>query len=249
VEDQATRSAVGAVRLNGGWIRRASSRPILDADLHLNPPNAGLSGELSSTLDAGVAPFRMMWIERRGVGYKLHFACDVADGLTLGTENTIEVDESAEFEIRAANYESGDNFGFSVDIDDDYLVVGMPAKHKPVTEVQTIRTEGLVAESKVVFEVQVVGTQLDHVPEIQTFETSAEPDYGINGTFRLSLGDKWTRRIESDATAAAVAQYLMEDIPEVGVVAVTRRENTYCECFNAFNWTLTFVTLQVRGWA
>jgi hypothetical protein len=53
VQDQANRSAVPAFQLNGGYIRRYSAAPTLDADLHLNPPYGVLLGEHNSTMYYG----------------------------------------------------------------------------------------------------------------------------------------------------------------------------------------------------
>eukprot|EP00952_Eustigmatos_sp_NYUAD-ZCMA_P007897 33206-Eustigmatos_ZCMA.PRE.1 len=96
-------------------------------------------------------------------------------------------DRSAEFKLRGKGYASGESFGYSVDIEGNYFAVGVPAKHKPVTEVQTVRTAGSVSVSEAVYEKQVFGTQEESLPEIQTFETSADPDRAVGGYFQLSM--------------------------------------------------------------
>ena len=244
-EDSRSRSADASFQVNGGWIRRASMNPILDADLHLNPPNSALRGELASLSSGGVIAFRDLWIEQRGAPYKLHFYANVSDrGLVFENDTNVMIDESAELEIRPAIARNGELFGWSVDLDADYLIVGAPALNKSVVEIQTIRTEGSVPETDVVYEVQVFGTQVDHINEIQTFETSADPYETVQGVFYLEINGQMTRAIDAAVSSAALAMYINEDLPQLGSVLVTREQNTYCVCENAYKWTITFLSLQ-----
>jgi len=243
VTDAWSRSSVGAFNLRGGTIRRYSQAPIQDVDLHLNPTKAALQGEFNSTLFRGVAEFANLWIERRGADYKLHFYSNIT-GFVLQTSQVLSVAHSAEVEVRNDDFSSGDRFGWTMDIQGDYIVAGAPYRHKSVQEIQTIRSTGATAASDPVLEVQVVGTQVDFMPEIRTFETSAYPEESVGGDFYLAIADHMTPAIFAWVPASVLGDYIMQEYPWLGPVTVSRTDNTYCACKQAFRWTLTFATYQ-----
>jgi len=140
---------------------------------------------------SGSCEFADLEIVQRGPDYRLRFVITPeATGQPLATSTEINVVFSAEFTVFSDDGESGDQFGWAVDIDevggDPFVVVGAPAKHAVQPEVQFVRTGGDAPKpSDWATEVQVVGVECAHdVAEVQQFATATEP-YGEVGGFFL----------------------------------------------------------------
>ncbi|CAM9476002.1 unnamed protein product [Chrysoparadoxa australica] len=151
----------------------------------------------------------------------------------------VDIGFAAEFEVMSSDREEQDKFGQGLALDGDLLVVGAPGKHLDRPEIQIIKTTGKA--SSVIKEIQAVATAATHVNEIQQFSTHANPGEQVGGYWTISYPDLGTTRsIPAKANADQVRTFLMEDLPELGRVQVTRTIYDYCACTDGFLWTFEF---------
>ncbi|GMH95725.1 hypothetical protein TrST_g6431 [Triparma strigata] len=239
------RDATSSFVLNGGKIRRMSSAPILDADLHLNPGKGYLEGAKAVTSSLGAARYTDLKIQQRGPNYKLRFSASPAwSGEVITTDASIYVDVSSEYEIMGSDREIGDLFGYSVGISNDVLAVGAPGKRKPISEVQILDIWADTDPASPVNEVQLLTTELDRETALKTeqiFTSSASPHETVGGMFSLNMaGYGSTMQLPVDIAAEGLATFIEEKYPLIGKVTASRTDNTWCACNNAYEWTVTF---------
>ncbi|GMH92534.1 hypothetical protein TL16_g12375 [Triparma laevis f. inornata] len=239
------RDATSSFVLNGGKIKRMSSAPVLDADLHLNPGKGYLEGIKSVTSSLGAARFTDLKIQQRGPNYKLRFTASPAwSGEKIFTDASIYVDVSSEYEIMGSNREIGDLFGYSVGISNTVLAIGAPGKRKPTSEVQILDVWADTNPASPVNEVQLFTTELDRETALMTeqiFTSSASPHETVGGLFSLNLaGYGSTMQLPVDIAAEGLATFIEEKYPLIGKVTASRTDNTWCACNNAYEWTVTF---------
>lgn len=111
-----------------------------------------------------------------------------------------------------------------------------------INKPQVVRTTG--GSETWVPEIQLVGIHLDFAPEIQSFHTTAPPHATVGGSFKIGYpGKGYTLAIPATATADDV-QAAIEDMLDVGDVAVTRTPYLYCACNDAYTWHVTFLDLK-----
>ncbi|KDO30160.1 hypothetical protein SPRG_05352 [Saprolegnia parasitica CBS 223.65] len=232
-----------ALQLNGGTILTAPTLPASVAtqyvNVHLNPPGGTLFGGRVFQAVAGVASFLELGISTIGRGYQLVFASSTG----AVTKTLIDVSYSAVYEVRNAPLSAlnrGDRTGASVAVTNGVAVVGSPGAKVAEYNVQVVTATG--SATAFVNEVQYVMTSCIHRDAVQVLTTSAAPGETVGGYFSLLLGPVGpSRRIASDydATQLKVALELDFGYP-LGSIDVTRSPNTFCGCWNAFAWTITF---------
>jgi hypothetical protein len=240
------RTSASSFRLNGSSIKRRSSSPLLDADIHLNPPQGFLTGTSTVTAFGGWGYYRDLFVRRAGKDYRAHFtAAPSPHNQSLETYGDFEVGFAVEFELMSADSSREDMFGSTVALDNDLIVVGAPQKHRERPEVQIVRTKCAGSASSPTREVQLIATSALHVPEIQAFSTFVDPRATVGGSWSLSYpGFGSTRDIPHDVSVDQLQTFLRQDIPEIGRVLVSRETNVYCSCQGGFHWTLTFDELE-----
>ncbi|EQC35803.1 hypothetical protein, variant [Saprolegnia diclina VS20] len=232
-----------ALQLNGGSILTAPTLPASVAtqpvNVHLNPPGGTLFGGRVFQAVAGIASFLELGISTIGRSYQLFFASSTG----VVTKTMIEVSYSAVYEVRNAPLSvlnRDDRTGASVAVTSSVAVVGSPGAKVAEYNVQVVTATG--SATAFVNEVQYVMTSCTHRDAVQVLTTSAAPGETVGGYFSLLLGAVGpSRRIASDydATQLKVALELDFGYP-LGSIDVTRSPNTFCGCWNAFAWTITF---------
>ena len=236
--------------LDDGWIRLKSLNPQLDADLHVNPIDAYLDGDLTRSVSDGVAKFRELKIGQRGSDFKIWFQSNPPDGGFLETTETIKIDASIEYEVQGepTNRHEGDLYGSAVALDGDLLIVGAPGKRNPSPEVQVIKvfSEALDEEH----EVQIIFTSVNVSEAIRTsqeFNTCADPNETIRGTFQLTYvvagNYTYASPIELDANVSAEQlRTMLEDKMNLrGLLRTSRSLNPNCDSKNGWVWSVTFL--------
>jgi len=236
--------------LNDGWIRLKSANPQLDADLHVNPVDGYLNGDVTRTVSDGVAKFRELKIGQRGRDFKIWFRSNPPDGGVLETAETVKIDASIEYEVQGdpANRHEGDLYGSAIDLDGDLLAVGAPGKRNPSPEVQvvTVFSEALDEEH----EIQIISTSVNVIEAIRTsqeFSTCADPEEMIRGTFQLTyiVADNYTYassiELDADVSAEQLRKFLEDKLNLRGVVHTSRSSNPTCISQNGWTWNVTFL--------
>ena len=108
---------MSSFQLNNGSIKRTSSHPTLDADLHLNPSFGYLGGALRTVFNEGIALFSGLKFGKRGEDYKIYFrASPESTQVTFTASSYAKVGVSCEYEIFGdeENRHSRNLFGISV---------------------------------------------------------------------------------------------------------------------------------------
>ncbi|TMW60197.1 hypothetical protein Poli38472_000239 [Pythium oligandrum] len=217
--------------------------PVQLVETHLNPPGGRLLGATSKPIIFGSVAFTDLLVDHLGFNYEVKYRTDV--GLaTLEAANYFDVLYSAAYGLRSTPYASGDRLGSSVDVDGDTLVMGAPGAKEPIPAVQIV---SVIGDSKdYVDEIQVLETIATQRPAIQEITTSAAPGETVGGWFFLKMGSIGpTRRLYYNFDEAQLRVALELDLGfGLETIRVTRRENTYCGCDNAYVWTVTFMYVE-----
>ncbi|KAL7469376.1 hypothetical protein ACHAXS_009639, partial [Conticribra weissflogii] len=237
------------IQLNGGWIKRASSNPRLDADVHLNPVHGYLDGDKSNAANEGVATFRNLKIGQRGKDFKIWYLSEIDGVGDLQVAEVVCIDISIEYELQgeATDRNSGDLYGAAVSIHNNLLAVGAPKKRNPSNEVQvlTVFSKASADEN----EIQIITTGVDineGLISFQEFSTCADDGETISGQFQLEYSIKngyvFGSPIILDAgvTAEQLRTILESEWNMLGSVQTTRSENTQCRSKNSWTWRVTF---------
>lgn len=114
--------------LTTGPPRIYSQNPRLDADLHLNPGDGYLDGDVRHSVSDGVAKFQELTIGRE---FKIWFQSypSEADSIYLEAVETIKIDASIEYEVQARGdltNRHSDLYRSAVALDGEFLAVGAP---------------------------------------------------------------------------------------------------------------------------
>ena len=250
--EESFRDATSSFVLNGGSIKKMSSRPILDADIHLNPGKGFVEGTTSVTASLGVVRFTDLKILQRGPNYKLRYtAVPASTGATLRAESSIYIDVSSEFEIMGLGREDGDRFGYSVDISDSLLIVGAPGKRNPIYEVQILDLYADTPPSAPINEIQVFETELDVEDAVRTEQvitSFADPHETVGGFFKVDIKNYGaSTSLPVDISGEGLATFIEEEFPLLGKIEATRTNNVWCACNNAYDWTITFLDSTSMG--
>lgn len=235
---------------DGGWIRLKATNPQLDADLHFNPIDGYLDGDVTRSVTDGVAKFQELKIGQRGGDFKIWFQSDIPGGGFLETAETIKIDASIEYEVQGdpSNRHEGDLYGSSVALDGDLLAVGAPGQRNPSSEVQviTVFSETLDEEH----EVQIISTSLnvnEAIRSSQEFSTCADPEETIKGTFQLTyvVADNYVYAspidFDADVSAEHLRTMLEHKLNLSGLVHTSRMRNPNCDSGNGWVWSVTFL--------
>jgi len=238
-----------SLKLNGGSIKLRSTRPIVDADIHLNPGAGYLSGKVEQRVDNGIVDFEDLAIGSRGLGYKVIFSATV-DNVTVEATTDIEVDSSCEYELISNMKERNDNdfFGQSTSVSNEVVAVGAPYAMNPAPDVQVISfiVDNLSGEGDCV---QVVETKMisnDTTLQIETFHLTAFAGERIDGSMSIgyydvqnyTIGVPVTVPVDIDPSYLSV---LLEDkYPFLEPISVSRMVNHSCMCQNGWSWTISY---------
>jgi hypothetical protein len=227
-----------------GAIYTLSENSYLPAHVYFNPQKGELLGSSSIMTVDGISYFFDLQIHYQGPDYEIRYLSTPLPGFhsTFTATQMLYVSGSSEFELRTALATKDDRIGWAVDTDGTVSVVGAPYSNKIVKDVQTVTTT-LLPNTKLesVFEVQLMRVEMDHVPEVQSFYSTASVYADVGGFFTLdyeNLGP--TRPIPRNANPEMVEVIIMRDIPKLGKVSVTRESYIYCACTGAYTWNITF---------
>ena len=264
VSESNIRSSASSLQLNGGWIRRKSRQPTLDANNHLNPSMGVLSG--ITTIDAtdGLSRFTDLRLSRHGFDYEIVFATQVPTSVEFQTSisSMVRVEPSAEYQLVEGDKsrEANDLFGKSVSIQNELMVVGAPFDRVPSPEVQTltITCDGNF-ESNEVHSVTLSLNKTFALTQIWRLSTSAVKNGSVNGYFNIKFVNSHSYIIAefdvpSDIGPTQLSTYIENVRPDLIPVTSSRRPNDDCECTNAWIWDITFTdsllsnsTIEVTG--
>ena len=227
-----------------GAIYTLSANSHLPAHVYLNPQKGELLGSNSIRVVDGISYFFDLQIHYQGPDYEVRYISTPLPGLpsTFTATQMLYVSGSNEFELRPALATKDDRIGWAVDTDGTVSVVGAPYSNKIVKDVQTVTTT-LLPNTKLesVFEVQLMRVEMEHVPEIQSFHTTADVYADVDGFFTLDYEDLGpTRPIPRNALPEMMEVMIMRDIPKLGRVTVSREAYIYCACTGAYTWDITF---------
>jgi hypothetical protein len=239
-DESALRAATNTLQLSNARILLYSSNATLAADTFLNPPGGYLEGTKAAIASGGVAKFATLQIQQRGPSYLVRcVSYPVSTNFSITTSFSVTVDPSAEFEMRNSDQAIDNRFGWSTAFENDVIVSGAPNVSHPVAEIQTVTTSG--SSSRITYEVQTIQTFVSAQSEVQTFGTSADAYETVGGSFHLAYGLTGpTRALSAAISAVQLKAFLEADLADIGTVAVTRSANTYCACYSAYSWTVTF---------
>lgn len=239
-----------SLRISNGWIRLESKNPQLDADLHVNPVDGYLDGDVSCSVIDGVAKFRELKISQRGSDFKLWFQSNTVDGGVLETAETIKIDASIEYEVQGdpTNRDEGDLYGSAVALDGNILAVGAPGKRNPSPEVQVMTVFGKAMDEE--HEVQIISTSVNISEAIRTsqeFSTCADQEETIGGTFKLTyvVAGNYTYaspiELDADVSAKQLRTILENELNLRGLIHTSRSSNPTCDSPNGWVWSVTFL--------
>jgi hypothetical protein len=244
-DDMLLPSSSMSINLNGGWIKRSSANPLIDADLHLNPVHGFLDGNLSNTVNEGVADFRDIKIGHRGRDFKIRYK----SSSEMEVSEVVKVDTSNEFEVQGSldNRDPGDLYGSSVAIYNNLITVGAPGRRNPTPEVQVLSVYS--ETSTIENEVQIITTNLNRteaIISVQEFGTCADADEVVQGTFELAYkvgGYAFASNvvIDSDATADQLQSVLEAEWNMFGAIDTSRLPNYDCQSENSWKWSVSFI--------
>jgi hypothetical protein len=226
----------------GTTIRRLSAVPTVDAKTWLNPAGGSLFGKASSQLAVGTVKYRDLLVDKRGKGYSMYFLTSTGQtppNVGLYTSSNFTVIYSSEYEIMPLDRSRADRFGSAVDVHGNTTVIGAWRHEIPRYEVQTVTTSA--SSPRLVQEIQMIQLTAAHVDEEQAFGTTASPGGTVGGMFTISAGNYGpTREIKVNARPSQIKTVIEVDMPLLGRVSVSRSDNTFCACSNAYTWTVTF---------
>ncbi|RHY37316.1 hypothetical protein DYB34_000657, partial [Aphanomyces astaci] len=238
-------SSTSALTLNGGTIMTtptlAGRSPVQPANPQLNPPGGALSGVRIIQASLGRVSYIDLGIDTMGLKYVIYFSTppDIVASVMF------DVTYSAVWEVRNSPinvHNRGDKTGWSVDVNGAVAIVGSAGAMAKQYNVQEITAWG--SATSYVDEVQYVQTTCVHRDAIQVLVSSVAPGETVGGYFSLMYGAVGpTRRLAADFDAVQLEVALQLDfgLPDSGV-EVSREQNTYCGCTNAYQWTITFHT-------
>ncbi|RHY80192.1 hypothetical protein DYB30_002527, partial [Aphanomyces astaci] len=238
-------SSTSALTLNGGAIMTtptlAGRSPVQPANPQLNPPGGALSGVRIIQASLGRVSYIDLGIDTMGLKYVIYFSTppDIVASVMF------DVTYSAVWEVRNSPinvHNRGDKTGWSVDVNGAVAIVGSAGAMAKQYNVQEITAWG--SATSYVDEVQYVQTTCVHRDAIQVLVSSVAPGETVGGYFSLMYGAVGpTRRLAADFDAVQLEVALQLDfgLPDSGV-EVSREQNTYCGCTNAYQWTITFHT-------
>ncbi|OQR91459.1 hypothetical protein THRCLA_08991, partial [Thraustotheca clavata] len=250
-------SDTASIQLNGGTIMTTptlpTSTPIQQANINLNPPGGALTGSRTVQAVSGVVSYIDLDIDTMGLGYTFYFSTPPA----VLTSVMFNVTYSAVWEVRNSPLSvlnRGDRTGSSVDINGNIAVVGSPGTKAQKYNVQVVTATG--SSTKYVNEIQYVQTTCVQRDAIQVLTSSAAPGATIGGYFSLMYGSAGpTRRLQSDFDETQLKVAIQLDLGLLpSNLDISRTPNTYCGCYNAYSWTITFhivgdvPTLQARNY-
>ncbi|KAF0711816.1 Aste57867_5074 [Aphanomyces stellatus] len=236
-------ASTAALQLNGGSILTtptlAGITPIQSVNTQLNPPGGALTGQRIIQTSLGVVTYIDLGIDTMGLGYVFYFS--TPPGVIASVK--FDVTYSAVWEVRNAPLtvnNRGDRTGWSVDVNGAVAIVGssgVKAKQYGVQEVTAWGTSAVYVD-----EVQYVETTCVNRDAVQILVSSVAPGATVGGYFSLMYGAVGpSRRLQPnfDAIELQVALYLDFGLDPSGV-EVSRTGNTFCGCYNAYQWTITF---------
>jgi len=231
------------------WIKRKSSNPTLNADVHLNPSFGYLDGHRLSVSESGIVQYRALKIGQRGDGYKLRFRPESGELSDRLCTATVDIQASSEYELMSndSDREVGDSFGSSVTVDGDIIAVGTPFKRRPSPEVQ-ILTIYNKAQS-VSNEIQMITTTVDKKNAVKTewaFSTCASDGSSIDGFFSITYFKSSSYLyaqpliVPSNVGAEQLKILINQAWPSLSAMHVSRYPNMECSSENSWIWTLFF---------
>lgn len=91
---------------NNSSIKRWSANPVLDTDVHLNPPGGSLRGTDRATAFGGWVYFRDLFVRVRGSGYKINFEAFVPTAQDVVAASSLSSSSST-----SSTDEDPDSFG------------------------------------------------------------------------------------------------------------------------------------------
>ncbi|ETW09107.1 hypothetical protein, variant [Aphanomyces invadans] len=238
-------ASTSALNLNGGTIMTtptlAGRPPVQPANTQLNPPGGALSGGRIIQASLGRVSYTDLGIDTMGLQYVIYFSTPPKVEASV----MFNVTYSAVWEVRNSpiNVQNrGDKTGWSVDVNGAVAIVGSAGTIAKRYNVQEITAWG--SASTYVDEVQYVQTTCVHRDAVQLLKSSAAPGQTVGGYFSLMYGAVGpTRRLSADFDAAQLEVALELDFGlAASSVEVSRSQNTYCGCNNAYEWTITFHT-------
>ncbi|KAH9133106.1 hypothetical protein AeRB84_020746 [Aphanomyces euteiches] len=238
-------STANALQLNGGTIMttpsQANRAPIQMANTHLNPPGGALNGKRIIQASLGRVAYVDLGIDTMGLGYVIYFSTPPS----ILTSVQFDVTYSTVWEVRNSPIDvsnRGDMSGWSVDVNGNVAIVGSPGGNAKQYNVQEITAYGTA--SAFVDEVQYVQTTCVQRDATQVLVSSVAPGNTVQGYFSLMLGATGpTRRLLADYDEVQLQTALYLDFGlDPASVSVSRTPNTYCGCYNAYQWTITFHT-------
>jgi hypothetical protein len=229
-----------------------------------NPSNSTLTGVATVPIVKGVANFVDLGLTYRGAGYVMEFESTMGP-FTVST--SFDVGYSPEFQVTSDDHYPRDFFGESVDIEDDWAVIGAPYAPRAIKPVQAVITSGLVCSSLRLLasesicggllraadvtafdsEIQVVTSRSDHQWEVQRIEIYPDPANlagEIGGYFSLTWdGQPQSRQLPFDIFEDYVKVTIENDFVGTGPVTVTRELNCESPCTAAYAWRVTYTSL------
>ncbi len=249
-------SSSASFLLNGGWIKLQARNPVLDADLHINPVDGFLVGDVSVGVSDGVAMYRDLKIGQRGKDFKIWFSCTPPSvGKQLQVFETIHIEPSIEYQVQGdlMDRNPGDFYGSALSIHGELLAVGAPGALNPTAEVQvlTVYSESALEER----EVQIIATSFNRAEAIMSthgFCTCANHGETIGGMFTVTFKLHGTYvfaapiRFHSDVTADHLKATLEQHLSFAESIETSREVNT-CGSFNSWIWKITCYSTDWAG--
>jgi hypothetical protein len=233
-------SANGSFSYNGARILGASQYPTVPAIIWLNPPSGNLVGNTKLKSDGGVFAYSDLKLTTRGLDYLLRYdVFPMNESYSLSTFQFVYNSFSSEYQLRPGAALENEEIGRSVDIDGDLAVIGAPNFNLSVTTVQVVSISiENVAPTR---EVQLISTNVQPQPSIQSFHTTADVEATVGGYFQIEIpGIGRTRNIPAAVDAGTLKSLIQFDLPTIGTVEVTSTHYLFCSCLNAFTWTISF---------
>jgi len=248
-QESVSRSSKSSFDLTNGIIMLPASKPLIHADVHLNPSGGYLVGNKKININEGEVEYTDLQIGKAGADYKVRFSLSVDDQRTFELSSSVSVSESSEFQIvldtSERNY--GDMFGYATSIYGDLIAIGAPRKRVASPEIQVLTvTSGTDSAHHAV---QLFGTSLnitEGLKQVRSFRTFCDNNQFIEGSFDLRyVNDEnyvyGTLTIPVDADANYLRNIITANLPVLGEVHVSRNENADCICSNAWEWIITFI--------
>ena len=244
------RSASLSFQYNGATIKAAAMVPSTDAFLYLNPPGGSLRGTSVVPASAGIFRYLDVSIPQYGNDYLIRFlSAPSGASRTLTSWQIVFVSFTNEFELLPNEAQKHDLIGHDVALKSNFAAIGAPASNLSVNTIQTITTKAQDPFLVPLPCIQIVGTQVERQPFIESFHTTGAVGSVVGGTFRIYHANHpyiggpdsgKTRPILVDVLPSSLVTILSEDLPHLGRITATREAYIFCACENAYTWTLTF---------